>query len=119
MKTVRVGRLDRVRCCYCKRELSPPDSGFSTALTFDHVRAKSQGGVKTVPCCVKCNLLKDNLSVDDWNWFTATHPRWWKEFTVPSQVHRIVREFRFAQVRARGAELQRRIARIQRRNGFA
>lgn len=97
----------RVHCCYCKRDLTPPQPECSTSLTWDHVKAESAGGWKKVPCCRKCNFLKDNLSPEDWFWFIATHPRWWKEFANPAQVFRVVREFRLAQAQARLAQLER------------
>lgn len=97
-----------VTCCYCERQLQTRNRDATDGLTFDHVRAESDGGWKKVPCCRKCNFLKDNLPPDDWFWFIATHPRWWKEFANPSQVKRVVREFRFGQAQA-GARPHRRI----------
>lgn len=92
----------RITCCYCKRPLQDRDKNATDGLTFDHVKAESAGGWKKVPCCRKCNFLRDDIEPDDWFWFIATHPRWWKEFALPSQVKRVVREFRFAQAQARG-----------------
>lgn len=94
----------RVTCCYCKRQLDPSEPERPTSLTWDHVRAESDGGWKKVPCCRKCNFLKDNLTPEDWFWFIGVHPRWWKEFHHPAQVARIVREFRFSQAKRRGVE---------------
>lgn len=94
------GTRARANCCYCKRHLDLPTPERSTSLTWDHVRAESDGGVKKVPCCRQCNHLKDNLPTEDWFWFINSHPRWWKEFTNPSQVRRVIREFRFAQAKA-------------------
>lgn len=90
-------------CCYCKRGLTPAIKELETSFTFDHVKCQSTGGVKRVPCCRKCNLLKDCLSVPDWFWFIRNHPRWWKEFKVPSQVARVIREHRLAEAKARAA----------------
>lgn len=97
----------RAHCCYCKRDLAPAQPERSTSMTFDHVRAESAGGWKKVPCCRKCNNLKDDLSPEDWFWFIATHPRWRKEFTLCSQVKRIVREFRWAQAQAGEREIDK------------
>lgn len=91
----------RMTCCYCNRPLQTRDRDATDGLTFDHVKPESQGGWKKVPCCRKCNFLKDDMLPDDWFWFIDLHPRWWKEFTLPSQVARVVREFRFAQAQAR------------------
>jgi hypothetical protein len=90
----------RVTCCYCKRQLDPPQPEIPTALTWDHVKPESDGGWKRVPCCRRCNFLKDNLTPPDWFWFIGAHPGWWKHFTHPEQVRTAVREFRFAQARA-------------------
>lgn len=89
----------RCYCCYCKRQLDPPQPEKWTSLTFDHIRAESQGGTRKVPSCRKCNFLKDDLTPGEWFWFIQAHPRWWKEFSLPSQVKRIVREHHFAEAR--------------------
>jgi hypothetical protein len=98
----------RVTCCYCKCQLDAPTPERDTSLTWDHIRPESDDGWKKVPCCRKCNFLKDNLPPDDWFWFIATHPRWWKEFANPAQVKRVVREFRFSQAQA-GARPYRKL----------
>ena len=79
-------------CCYCKRPLAPADDGGGQSFTLDHVHAKSQGGWRRVPCCKKCNLLKDDLPANDWFWFIGAFPRWWKLFDAPQQVVSAVRE---------------------------
>jgi hypothetical protein len=98
---------ERAHCCYCKRDLGPPQPEKPTSLTWDHVRAESDGGWKRVPCCRQCNFLKGNTPPDDWFWFIGAHPRWWKEFTNPSQVTRVIREFRFAQAKAGARPIRR------------
>lgn len=90
----------RVTCCYCKRQLDPTEPERPTSLTWDHVRPESDGGIKKLPCCRQCNFLKDNLQPDDWFWFIGAHPRYYREFANPSQVLRIIREFRFTQAQA-------------------
>jgi hypothetical protein len=92
---------ERFTCCYCKRPLQVRDKDATDGLTWDHVRAESDGGWKKVPCCRMCNFLKDNNTPEDWFWFIGAHPRWWREFTHPSQVKRVVREFRFNQAQSR------------------
>lgn len=87
--------LRNAYCCYCRRTLTPAAENKETSFSMDHVIAQSEGGWKRVPCCRKCNLLKDNLPTNDWFWFIGAHPRWWKEFKLPSQVARVVREYRF------------------------
>lgn len=90
----------RVTCCYCKRQLDATMPEIATSLTWDHVRPESDGGWKRVPCCRRCNFLKDNLPPEDWFWFIGSHPGYWRDFTNPSQVKMTVREFRFAQGQA-------------------
>lgn len=90
-------------CCYCKRELSPSNSGRSTAFTLDHVKAESLGGWKRVPCCKKCNHLKDDLAMSDWFWFIQNHPRWWKLYRGPEDVKVTIRAYRFEQAMKRKA----------------
>lgn len=87
----------RVTCCYCKRQLDPSVPERPTSMTWDHVKAESDGGVRKLPCCRQCNHLKDNLPVEDWFWFIGAHPGWVKEFKNPAQVRRVIREFRFSQ----------------------
>lgn len=79
-------------CCYCKRQLTPPEPPNGTSFTLDHVKAQSSGGWKRVPCCRKCNMLKDDLPMVDWFWFIANFPRWWKLFDSPVQVLNQVRQ---------------------------
>lgn len=82
-------------CMYCKRPLTPPGERTGTSFTFDHVKAQSLGGWKRVPCCQKCNNLKDNLPMEDWFWFIRSFPRWWKLFDAPQQVvERVRQEYR-------------------------
>lgn len=78
-------------CCYCKRDLTPAHPIRSMSFTLDHVKAQSEGGRRRVPCCHKCNLLKDNLPMVDWFWFISKHSRWWKLFDSPAQVLDVVR----------------------------
>jgi hypothetical protein len=103
-----------VTCCYCKRQLQDRDPDATDGMTWDHVKPESQGGFKKVPCCRKCNQLKDDIPTEDWFWFIGTHQRWWKEFTNSSQVKRVIREFRFAQAQARGRDYQPGDVRLKR-----
>lgn len=76
----------RPYCKYCNRQLIAAELQRSDSFTFDHVRAQEVGGWRRVPCCRKCNMLKDNLPVDDWFWFIGAFSRWWKTFDTPAQV---------------------------------
>lgn len=78
--------IGRPTCKYCSRELSATTSTSGTAFTLDHVKAKSDGGWKRVPCCRACNNLKADLPMADWFWFIGAFKRWWKTFDTPAQV---------------------------------
>jgi hypothetical protein len=82
----RCGRKDHGYCCWCKRELVSSVAPCDRAFTFDHVLARSRGGLVRVPCCAKCNMLKADLPRADWSWFIDNNPRWWKRFSTPQQV---------------------------------
>lgn len=60
---------------YCKRELV---AYTATHPTRDHVMPKSKGGTKTVWCCTKCNNVKGAMLPEEWVWFMANFPEWWK-----------------------------------------
>lgn len=90
-------------CCYCKRVLLPTQPERDLSFTFDHVKCQASGGFRKVPCCRKCNSLKDDIAVGDWFWFIDAHPRWWKEFRFTSQVKRVVMEYKRMLATARAA----------------
>ncbi len=62
-------RRDGHQCQYC---------GAKTALTVDHVIAKSRGGEDSwenlVTACIRCNNRKGNMSLDDANMKLAHRP---------------------------------------------
>lgn len=93
-------------CKYCKRQLTPAEPATGTSFTLDHVRARSAGGWRRVPCCRKCNMLKDDLPMEDWFWFISKFQRWWKTFDSPQQVLDQVRaEYRRRAYARAGREL--------------
>lgn len=78
-------------CRYCRRgPLVPPGTGSKLEITRDHVKAKSQGGWKTVQCCRQCNQLKADIFVEEWFWFIKNHPRYWKTFATEKEVKRVI-----------------------------
>lgn len=108
VKPPRLANGRRPHCCYCKRQLDPPVPERPTSLTFDHILAESEGGRYKVPCCLRCNNLKDNLDPQDWFLFIDSTPGWWRTFTNPRQVREAVRELKVAQVRAKTEEARQR-----------
>lgn len=47
------------------------------ATTRDHVTPRSQGGRRTVPCCLPCNTLKGDMSAEEWDRWRGTDE--WRE----------------------------------------
>jgi 5-methylcytosine-specific restriction endonuclease McrA len=62
-------RRDSNQCAYCKR----------SANTIDHVQPKSRGGKDTwenlVACCLKCNNIKGDKTLQDLGWELSFTPR--------------------------------------------
>lgn len=57
------------KCTYC---------GSSWSIQQDHVRAKSKGGVATVPACRRCNQSKGAKSQGEWfNWLKQNDSYRW------------------------------------------
>lgn len=67
-------------CTYCRRTLTDPGTGHSTAATRDHTIPVSHGGKRTVPCCQACNNLKGAMTLREWNTYMATNPDWWTNY---------------------------------------
>lgn len=65
-------------CFWCKRALNKKRGYGSLSPTRDHVKPKSVGGRKTVPCCRACNELKGSLMPAEWRRFMQQNPRWWE-----------------------------------------
>ena len=74
----RFNKRRRPYCKYCKRLLDPPGSKSGLAFTKDHVKPKSQGGTRTVPCCWTCNQIKGQMMPREWFRFMDQNPQWWK-----------------------------------------
>lgn len=71
-------RRKGIVCNYCKRPLTKPSVPMrSLSATKDHVKPKSEGGRKTVPCCFACNNMKGNMSISEWINFMSINPKWW------------------------------------------
>jgi len=62
-------RRDSNQCAYCKRP----------ANTIDHVQPKSRGGQDTwenlVACCLKCNNIKGDKTLQELGWELSFTPR--------------------------------------------
>ena len=62
-------RRDSNQCAYCKR----------SANTIDHVQPKSRGGEDTwenlVACCLKCNNIKGDKTLQELGWELPHTPR--------------------------------------------
>jgi 5-methylcytosine-specific restriction endonuclease McrA len=62
-------RRDANKCAYCSR----------AANTIDHVQPKSRGGQDTwenlVACCLKCNNLKGDKTLQELGWELRSTPR--------------------------------------------
>jgi 5-methylcytosine-specific restriction endonuclease McrA len=62
-------RRDSNQCAYCKR----------AANTIDHVQPKSRGGQDTwenlVACCLKCNNIKGDKTLQELGWELGFTPR--------------------------------------------
>jgi 5-methylcytosine-specific restriction endonuclease McrA len=60
---------DRIHrwCFYCGEPLN------KFTRTRDHVVPKSKGGRKTVSCCKRCNILKADLSVEEFRLLLYKH----------------------------------------------
>jgi 5-methylcytosine-specific restriction endonuclease McrA len=72
---VRFQRLRGTACPYCKRVM---DIGHPDLMpTEDHVHPRSRGGVETVWACWKCNNVKGDMTMPEWEAFMAAHPAWW------------------------------------------
>lgn len=75
MATVSQGTVNIIRqreqehCWYCGKDLSDAQNGFFTRITVDHVVPRSKGGSDAVNnlvlSCPRCNLLKNDLSLDE------------------------------------------------------
>jgi len=63
--------MGRVRCTYC---------GSTWHIEDDHKRAKTKGGVTTVPSCQKCNRMKRDKSVAEFLDYTKQNdPARWRK----------------------------------------
>ena len=61
-------------CIYC---------GSKREIQEDHVRAKSKGGVTTVPSCKKCNTSKGNKPVMEWlRWVKKNDKYRWTRIVI-------------------------------------
>jgi len=65
-------------CFYCERVLEATASRSRVAATRDHIHPKSKGGERKVWACRQCNLLKGDMTYEEWLAFMAAHPEWWK-----------------------------------------
>lgn len=57
------------KCFYCGMKF-----GLLAQMVKDHFIPKVQGGTKLVPACVRCNLIKGSLSLEDFR-IKASDPR--------------------------------------------
>lgn len=49
-------RLDKaIQCSYCGKPV------YEKNLTRDHVYPKSKGGIVKTPCCLQCNIRKEDM----------------------------------------------------------
>ena len=66
------------KCHYCRVTLTRTTATNHRAdmYTRDHIHPKSLGGTKTVPCCLRCNGMKGNLTAREWNQWRADTPDW-------------------------------------------
>lgn len=82
----------KVECQYC---------GSKWNIQDDHVRAKSKGGVSTLPVCQKCNSSKGDKALMEWfRWLKRNDKYRWNRIvdyhhgcrsTISQKVH-IVRD---------------------------
>ena len=63
---------DGGRCFYCKIIMTRERNKIHSRST-DHVHPQSKGGVKTVPCCKRCNQMKGDMSVRRFMSLVAKH----------------------------------------------
>lgn len=61
------------------------DKLLNTFPTTDHTHPRSKGGKQTVYACWDCNQIKRDMTLAEWEKFTAKNPRWWgrDDFQVP------------------------------------
>jgi hypothetical protein len=52
-----------VQCSYCGCDVPDKD------VTRDHVYPKSKGGVIKAPCCINCNIVKEDKKPIEWALF--------------------------------------------------
>lgn len=67
-----------MNCHYCHTALTRPTATRHRPdmYTRDHIHPKCLGGVKTVPCCLRCNGLKADMTMRQWDTFRDKHPDW-------------------------------------------
>jgi hypothetical protein len=64
-------------CPYCTRTMEQLDHP-RLAPTRDHVEPQSKGGKTIVIACTQCNMIKADMTAEQWAGFMRSHPGWWK-----------------------------------------
>jgi hypothetical protein len=54
-----------VQCSYCGCEIPEKQ------VTRDHVYPKSKGGIIKTPCCINCNIIKEDMKPIEWAMFAS------------------------------------------------
>jgi len=73
-------RTSQVQCSYCGKFI-PIDT-----VTRDHVYPKSLDGTYTTPCCIPCNVAKEDKRPIEWALFaTGSEIAFGKEWDFPKK----------------------------------
>jgi hypothetical protein len=77
-------------CIYCQRvTVISRNLGSNGAVsrkvaglcqTKDHKHPKSKGGTETAICCLACNAVKLDLTMDEWQQVMNVVPLWWLRY---------------------------------------